>query len=780
MMRTIFILLFIFISAGLDMLAGNDMVLYNANVVDIENGRVLSNHTISVKNGKIISVRPARGSMRKGEYDMTGKYVMPGLIDSHVHYANACRTADAAREISGEFLKSGVTTVRDVGGNYLFIKDYNRLRDSGKLTGPDIYYSSLWAAEPFMMPSVLTSGADSENTPWCKMFSIKDSTDVAIEKAVREAKEIGCTGFKLYINYSADDLARLVPVARKYGMKVWGHSSQVVGADAMQVASSGMEVMSHAYLLPRNFYPAERMSDSDREYVSGVLDEMLRRGVFLDMTVRLSHDSGTRFASEVAKMAYEKGVKFVVGTDLPGCRIHDEMEILSKECGISNRDLLLAATSAGAEILGKQGSLGVIAEGAEADFVVLDANPLEDLACLRNVSMTIGDGRVVYRSSFASDPIVLYNCNIVDTEAGKIRRGQTLLLEDGIIKSISRAAEYPLGHEIDMTGKYVMPGMIDSHVHWSIFAQTDMQAEIYSKEFLSAGVTTVRDMGSNYLIIKNFTDKVRSGEFLGPRVFYSALWATGSYFLDPMDSVGWEGESDPVWSRKLDISRCTDDQLEKAVLEAKNIGCSGIKLYINYSLEDLSRAVSVMRRHGMKAWAHATQVNGADALQVAGSGADVVSHAYMLCNDINSRDTLTSAERDYLAKVCRVLRRKGVILDATAHISMYEGQMQYSRQIIQQAYESGVKIAAGTDFFGNAIYEEIKHLKSCGMSNEDILRSLTTVGAEILDMSGRLGTIRKGAMADLLVLDGNPLEDISVLDSPESVFAGGKLVSFRQ
>ena len=173
MMRTVFILLFIFISAGLDMLAGNDMVLYNANVVDIENGRVLSNHTISVKNGKIISVRPARGSMRKGEYDMTGKYVMPGLIDSHVHYANACRTADAAREISGEFLKSGVTTVRDVGGNYLFIKDYNRLRDSGKLTGPDIYYSSLWAAEPFMMPSVLTSGADSENTPWCKMLQLK-------------------------------------------------------------------------------------------------------------------------------------------------------------------------------------------------------------------------------------------------------------------------------------------------------------------------------------------------------------------------------------------------------------------------------------------------------------------------------------------------------------------------------------------------------------------------------------------------------------------------------
>ena len=773
MTHKLFIFFLMLMSVCTSVHAGGELILYNANVVDTDKGTVLYGRDIAVEDGVIVSVRPSRGSLRRGALDMTGKFVVPGLIDSHVHFANACRTPQAAQKLAGEYLANGVTTCRDVGGNYLFLKEYDRLRGEGRFDGPDVYYSSIWAAEPFDMPSVHAEGVESENNPWSRMFSIRDSSDVALEKAVREAHETGCTGFKLYINYSAEDIARIVEMAGKYGMKVWGHSSQIYGADAMQVASSGVEVMSHAYLLPRHYYPGRHLSPSDREYVGAVLDEMLRNDVVLDMTVFLSYGSGTFFASEVARMAYEKGVSFVTGTDLPGCRLHEEIDVLSKECGIAAVDILRAATVTGARIIGKAGVLGVIAEGAEADMIVLDANPLEDLSALRDICITVSDGDLVYSRPSAGGSVTLYNCNVVDTEAGKILRGRTIEVRDGIITDISRAAASPGEGDVDMTGRYVMPGMIDSHVHWGIFSQTEELSETFSKDFLAAGVTTVRDLGSNYLNISRFNKGVRNGIYAGPRVFYSALWAAGNYFMDPMDSVGWEGTGDPPWSRKLNVSQCTDEEIEKAVLEAKAIGCTGFKLYINYSGQDLDRVVPVMKRHGMKVWSHASQVKGADALAVARSGVDAVSHAYMLCNDLTSRDSLTAAEKDYLRRVFRELRRNKVILDATAHISMYEGEMMYSREIISLAYKAGVKIAAGTDFFGCAIYDEILQLSRCGISNADILRAVTCHGAETLGMEEKLGTIREGAVADLLVLDSDPFEHISALADVRMTYVGG-------
>ena len=773
MTHKLFIFFWMLMSVCTSVHAGGELILYNANVVDTDKGTVLYGRDIAVEDGVIVSVRSSRGRLRRGALDMTGKFVVPGLIDSHVHFANACRTPQAAQKLAGEYLANGVTTCRDVGGNYLFLKEYDRLRGEGRFDGPDVYYSSIWAAEPFDMPSVHAEGAESENNPWSRMFSIRDSSDVALEKAVREAHETGCTGFKLYINYSAEDIARIVEMAGKYGMKVWGHSSQIYGADAMQVASSGVEVMSHAYLLPRHYYPGRHLSQSDREYVGAVLDEMLRNDVVLDMTVFLSYGSGTFFASEVARMAYEKGVSFVTGTDLPGCRLHDEIDMLSEECGIAAVDILRAATVTGARIIGKAGVLGVIAEGAEADMIVLDANPLEDLSALRDICMTVSDGDVVYSRPSAGGSVTLYNCNVVDTEAGKILRGRTIEVRDGIITDMSRAAASPGEGDVDMTGRYVMPGMIDAHVHWGIFSQTEELSETFSKDFLAAGVTTVRDLGSNYLNISRFNKGVRNGIYAGPRVFYSALWAAGNYFMDPMDSVGWEGTGDPPWSRKLNVSQCTDEEIEKAVLEAKAIGCTGFKLYINYSGQDLDRVVPVMKRHGMKVWSHASQVKGADALAVARSGVDAVSHAYMLCNDLTSRDSLTAAEKDYLRRVFRELRRNKVILDATAHISMYEGEMMYSREIISLAYKAGVKIAAGTDFFGCAIYDEILQLSRCGISNADILRAVTCHGAETLGMEEKLGTIREGAVADLLVLDSDPFEQISALADVRMTYVGG-------
>ena len=782
MILKLIISLSLLIAAGASALAGNDIVLYNANIIDTDTGGILYGRTVTVEDGVIVKISPARKRIRKGETDASGRFLIPGMIDSHTHYGNQCGDPDKAAAISAEYLKQGVTTVRDVGGNYLKIKEYNRLRENGDLHGPDIYYSSIWATGDFMMPSYHSLGAGTEDTAWSRIFCVRDSTDEALEKAVLEAKEIGCTGFKLYIHYSKEDLARLIPVIKRHGMKVWAHSAQVTGATSLEVAGSGVDVMSHSYLIPKHFYPGKNLSDADKIYVGTVLDKMLENDVVLDCTLALSYGSGTLFAADVTEMAYRKGVRFVIGTDLPGCRFLDEVEMLSKECGISNLDLLRAATVTGAEIIGQKGRVGVIAEGAEADIIMLTENPLNDISALRNIEMTIADGNVAYivTKQASEGSMTLYNANIIDTKAGKVRYGRTIRIEDGKIVGIRRSGKRMGAEDIDMSGKYIMPGMIDAHVHWGNLAQDSLMAARLSEDFLSAGVTTVRDLGSNYLNIRRHLNHIGKGDYPGPDVSYCALWATGSYFMDPMDTIGWESDRTPAWSRKIDVGSISDADIEKAVIEAKEIGCTGFKIYIHYSKDDLARMIPIMKKHGMKVWAHATQVSGATALEVAESGVDVVSHAYMLADDITSRDSLTTEEKEYVRKVCRSLRRNKVVLDITAHISMHEGEMQYCRDIIRIADRENVRIAVGTDFFGCAMYEEIGHLKSCGISNRDILRAATVTGAEIIGQKGRLGIIRKGAEADLVIMDTDPLEDIDAVRNIRYTIKSGRYAYCNQ
>ena len=117
------------------------------------------------------------------------------------------------------------------------------------------------------------------------------------------------------------------------------------------------------------------------------------------------------FAIEIMKQAYAAGVKFVVGTDYVlnntmentgfskeegfRCAVQEEMKVLHEKCGISIPEILKAATTNGAEILDMQGRLGCVSEGAEADLLVLETNPLQSLEALKHIDTLILRGKVV-------------------------------------------------------------------------------------------------------------------------------------------------------------------------------------------------------------------------------------------------------------------------------------------------------------------------------------------------------------------------------------------------
>lgn len=396
MILKLIISLSLLIAAGASALAGNDIVLYNANIIDTDTGGILYGRTVTVEDGVIVKISPARKRIRKGETDASGRFLIPGMIDSHTHYGNQCGDPDKAAAISAEYLKQGVTTVRDVGGNYLKIKEYNRLRENGDLHGPDIYYSSIWATGDFMMPSYHSLGAGTEDTAWSRIFCVRDSTDEALEKAVLEAKEIGCTGFKIYIHYSKDDLARMIPIMKKHGMKVWAHATQVSGATALEVAESGVDVVSHAYMLADDITSRDSLTTEEKEYVRKVCRSLRRNKVVLDITAHISmHEGEMQYCRDIIRIADRENVRIAVGTDFFGCAMYEEIGHL-KSCGISNRDILRAATVTGAEIIGQKGRLGIIRKGAEADLVIMDTDPLEDIDAVRNIRYTIKSGRYAY------------------------------------------------------------------------------------------------------------------------------------------------------------------------------------------------------------------------------------------------------------------------------------------------------------------------------------------------------------------------------------------------
>ncbi len=397
------------LSAGL--WAKNDIVLYNCNIVDTENGRIVEGKTVTVRDGEIVKITDAGRRLRKGQTDATGKFVMPGLIDSHMHWGSFAPDSAYARYMSEIYLAEGVTTVRDLGGNVKNIHNYQKWIDEGVMAGPRVYYCSFWATgDYYINPSDMKGSEHEDWAPWSRKFSVKDSTDAAIEKAVLEAKECGCMGFKIYINYTPEELARMIPIMKKHGMKVWAHSSQYKGARALDVARSGVEVMSHAYMLCDDFQGGQALSDEEKEYRQSVYAAMRENGVILDPTIVISAYNEMEFAVDIMKEAYAAGVKFLVGTDYVlndtmentgfsmnagfRCAVQEEMKVLHEMCGIPLAEILRAATVCGAEILDMKGRLGTVSEGALADIIVLDGNPLESLEALRKIDMLILRGKL--------------------------------------------------------------------------------------------------------------------------------------------------------------------------------------------------------------------------------------------------------------------------------------------------------------------------------------------------------------------------------------------------
>ena len=411
--------------------ASPPLVLTNVNLIDVRNETIRFKQTLVIDQDRIQRIVPAQeyqSIQGSREVDLTDHFIIPGLIDGHVHHATDPDSADNLRQTQQrlrELLKGGVTSVRDMGGDARVLAYLKRQAQLDQIPAPDIYHSVIIGGPEFFKdPRTVSSakGHQAGQTHW--MRSVTDSSN--FEEVILTAKGINATGIKIYAEVSEKQIQKLRAAANKYGMKVWAHS-YVGPAKPSEIVNAKVDAISHAPDLAAEFIPKykewrrKNASVSDQiikrafesEGYRPLFTSMKQNNVVLDATLTVfeqqkdrNKNTATRYqlAKELTKQAYQNGVKISAGTDafsdLSGKdypMIHYEMKLLVNDASLTPLAAIKAATLNNAEIIGKEKELGSIEVGKIANLVVLKDNPKDNIQATRKIAHVIKNGQFIYR-----------------------------------------------------------------------------------------------------------------------------------------------------------------------------------------------------------------------------------------------------------------------------------------------------------------------------------------------------------------------------------------------
>jgi imidazolonepropionase-like amidohydrolase len=364
-----------------------------------------------------------------------------------------------------------------------------------------------------------------------------------------------------------------------------------------------------------------------------------------------------------------------------------------------------------------------------------------------------------------------------------------VLVEDGLIREVTgRSLKSSSARVIDVQGRTLMPGLIDAHVHAYASDVSVQRLEAHGETYraahaarmlrhaLDCGFTSVRDVGGGDF---GLAQALADGLIRGPRFFYSgrALSMTGGHgdFRSAHDAEGpcACGAMSSV-SRVADgvdeVIHAARDELRRGAHCIKIMASGGVAsptdpIWMNQYREDEIRAVveetsqrrtytaahchpasSILRcvQHGVRSIEHGTLIDRNTAEYVASMGAFIVPT---------------------MAIIFALKEHGGRLGFPAASQSKVETVFNHALEGMDHMRQAGVKIAFGTDLLGTLYVEQCREfaLRREVFSALEILRQATSIAAELIMQAGQLGCIAPGAHADLLVVEGNPLEDIGLL-----------------
>lgn len=403
------------------------------------------------------------------------------------------------------------------------------------------------------------------------------------------------------------------------------------------------------------------------------------------------------------------------------------------------------------------------------------------------VGVSPAPARTVYNPPMAG--LVLQNARLLDLRAGEPREAHVRVEGERIVEVSERPIRHGGVREVDLRGRTLMPGLIDAHVHavittMNLAAMASRPVSLVANEarrvlegMLRRGFTTVRDAaGADWGLAK----AVERGLIRGPRLFHSgrALSQTGGHgdfrpHSDEVDvcacrahrsGISWVADGVPA------VRAAAREELRRGAKQIKIMASGGVASptdpiwNVQYSPEEL-RAI-VEEAAGWRTYALAHAYTPEAIRRAAEAGVRTIEHGNLI-------DAPTAA---LLVECGAYLVPTLVTYFAIDELGRALGLPEVSQRKVRDvldagmasleiAKEAGLRMGFGTDLLGETHDQQSRELliRAEVLTPLEVLRSATLVNAEILQREGELGEIVPGALADLLVVDGDPLSDLSVL-----------------
>lgn len=378
----------------------------------------------------------------------------------------------------------------------------------------------------------------------------------------------------------------------------------------------------------------------------------------------------------------------------------------------------------------------------------------------------------------------------LDPRKDDLQDGISVLVEDGLVKEVSnRPIASPSATSIDLRGRTLMPGLIDAHIH-IVLTEVNLRlladvpltllaakGSVAMRAMLYRGFTTLRDTGGADYGIKA---AVEQGLFEGPRLFIAGqpLSQTGGHadhrlrtqereFCACCSGLSWTAR---VADGVPDVIKAARDELRKGADQIKIMVSGGVASQadplesLQYRIDEIEAAVDEATRWGTYVCAHAYSAKAIE--RAVRAGVRTIEHG----NLIDAPTAQLMAQRGaYLVPTLvayDALKRRGPDYGLSSYsLAKNELVLHAGLRSLDIARGAGVKIGFGSDLLGQLQNDHCNEfiIRREVMSGPDIIRSATLINAEIVNQAGKIGELVPGAFADLLVVDGDPYRDISVL-----------------
>jgi imidazolonepropionase-like amidohydrolase len=388
-----------------------------------------------------------------------------------------------------------------------------------------------------------------------------------------------------------------------------------------------------------------------------------------------------------------------------------------------------------------------------------------------------------------------------------------VVIDDGRIVGVGSKSDTVVPDDavvVDVGGRTILPGLIDAHAHVDLIGhgdyvryykflrgmeRIDEVMRVGAKQMLRAGVTSAIDLGAPFQVLE-LRERIERGEIPGPRLTVSGPWITRIY----LDSVPDE------YQLLIESPREAAARTRELIRSGSDV----IKTWAGLTEDDYRAVVDVAHEHGIKVHAHlyepeairAALATGVDVFQHVGSGGnppydealvrEIAHRNIPVVQTISHRIWIFPATVDFPERLHDPVHREDMPPDIYAELmSSFEDfhRLSYFHEIgretrnarlaARQFIDAGAYLGVGTDaasplnFHTEAIWREMSALVESGMTPIQVISAATKTNAEILGRAAELGTIEEGKVADLIIVDGNPLADIEALQHVDIVVRDG-------